>query len=169
MTAPKEIAEVFGILHDGCIAGGTKVDHTVELVVEIEYLAERIRPSDRSLTIRIDDLEHIRFTPWTDEGHTLISEVTDFTAIATLDLGVLSAEAEGSMVKIACTQERPNLGYCGGILEIAAGGCRVFDESGRESTLEELRRLSDDYWSDWAARNKNHNKPAHPTAGNVPI
>jgi hypothetical protein len=166
MTEPEEVAEIFGILHDGCIAGGTKVDdHTAELVIQIEYLAERIRTSDRSLTIRIDDLEQIRFTPWTDEGHTLIPEVTDFAEIASLDLGVLSAEAEGPRVKIACTQERPNLGYCGGILEIAARGCRVFDEAGREWTLEELRRLSDDYWSDWAARNKNAQQDAPSNGG----
>lgn len=44
MTTPEEIAEVFGIFHDGCIAGGVEVGRTAELVVEIEYLAERIRP-----------------------------------------------------------------------------------------------------------------------------
>jgi hypothetical protein len=152
MTGPEEIAEVFGFLHDGCIAGGTKVDRTAELVVEIAYLAEGIRPGDRKLTIRMDGLTHVRFMPWTDEGHPLIPDVTDFAEIASLGLGVLSAELDGRMVKIACTQIRPNLGYCGGFLEMAAGGCRVFDESHREWTLEELRRLSDAYWSGWQSR-----------------
>lgn len=155
MTEPKDIAEVFGIFHDGCIAGGTKVDRAAELVIEIEYLAERIRPTDRKFTVRIDDLEQVRFTPWADDGQSLVPDITGFAEIASLDLGVLSAEAEGLKVRIACTQDRPGLGYCGGFLEMAAGGCRVFDESGREWTLEELRKLSDDYWSDWAAGNKN--------------
>jgi hypothetical protein len=155
MTEPEEIAEVFGIFHDGCISGGTKVYRTAKLIVEIEYLAERIRPTYRKFTVQIDDLEQVRFTPWTDDGHPLVPDITGFAEIASLDLGVLSAEAEGSKVRIACTQGRPGLGYCGGFLEMAAERCSVFDESGREWTLEELRRLSDDYWSDWAARNKN--------------
>lgn len=153
MTGPEEIAEVFGILHDGCIAGGTTVDHAVELVVEIEYLARRIRPTDRKFLVRIDGLEQVSFTPWSDDGRTVVPAITGFVGIASLGLGVLSAEAEGSRVRIACTQDRPGLGYCGGFLEMEAGRCRVFDESGREWSLEELRTLSDGYWREWAARN----------------
>ena len=154
MTEPEKIAEVFGIFHDGCIAGATEVGRAAELVVEIEYLAERIRPADRKFTVRIDDLEQVRFAPWTEEGHSLAQDITGFAEIGSLDLGILSAEAEGPKVRIACTQDRPGFGYCGGFLEIVAEGCRVFDESGSEWPLEELRRLSDDYWIDWAARNK---------------
>jgi hypothetical protein len=155
MTEPDEIAEVFGIFHDGCIAGGSQVDHTAELVVEIEYLAERIRPTDRKFTIRIDNLEQVRFTPWTDEGRPSIPDITSFAEIVLLGLEVLSAETEGPKVKIACSQGRPNQGYCGGVLEMAAEGCRVFDESGHEWNLGELSKLADNYWSDWANRNKN--------------
>ena len=159
MTDPEDIAELFGIFHDGSIARGTRVGHATELVVEIEYLAERIRPSDRSFTIRMDDLEKLRFTPWADEGQPEIPAVTDFAEITRLDLGILSAEADGTRVKIACTQDRRHPDYCGGLLEMTVGECRVFDESGCEWSLEELRKLSDGYWSEWAARNKNAPSP----------
>jgi hypothetical protein len=155
MTKTEEIAEVFCIFHDGTIAGGSEIGFTADLVVEIQYLAERIRPTDQTFTMRIDNLEHVKFSPWMDVGYPSIPQITSITEILLLNLEVLSAEADGPKVKIACNQPRRELGYCGGLLEFAAGGCRVFDESGREWALDELRRLSDDYWRDWAARSKN--------------
>lgn len=89
MTGPEEIAEVFGIFHDGSIAGGTTVDHAVELVVEIEYLARRIRPTDRRFLVRIDGLEQVSFTPWSDDGRTVVPAITGFVGIASLGLGAL--------------------------------------------------------------------------------
>ena len=47
MTGPNEIAEVFGIFHDGDIAGRTTAEEAAEVVVEIEYLGERVRPDYR--------------------------------------------------------------------------------------------------------------------------
>ena len=96
----------------------------------------------------------MRFAPWTDEGAPSIADITDLAEIVRLDLGILSGDTEDGAVRVACTQDRPEFGFSGGFLEIAAGGCRVFDEGSSEWTLEELRKLSDDYWSDWEARNK---------------
>lgn len=155
MTGPNEIAEVCGIFHDGWISEGTKTGGTADILVEIEYLAERIRPDFRRFTIRLEGVTELRFAPWTDEGAPLVPDITDFPEIARLELGLLSAETVNSIVRVACTQDRPGLGYSGGFLDMALEGCRVFDEAGREWTLDELRKLSDGYWSDWALRNKN--------------
>jgi len=155
MAEFEEIVEIFGIFHDGCIAGGRIADRSVEIIVEIQYLAERIRPTDQKFLIRIEDCDQMRFIPWIDDENPSIPDITHFDRIVSLDLEVLSAEADGSIVKVACNQARSNLGYCGGFLEIEAVGYSIIDESGREWNLEELKRLSSGYWNDWAAKNKN--------------
>lgn len=168
MTEPDEIAEVFGIFHDGSIAEVTEVGSSAELVVEIEYLAERISPTYREFTVRLDDIEQLSYKPWIDEAHGLFTDIIGFTETVSLDLEVLSAEVDGKKVRIACNQHRADLGYCGGFLELVARECTVFDESGREWTVGDLRKLSDDYWSDWALRNKNAQRAMRGTQRKCP-
>ena len=107
MTGPNEIAEVFGIFHDGDIAGGTTAEDAAEVVVEIEYLGERVRPDYRRFTIRFSGFTGVRFAPWTDEGAPSIADITDLAEIVRLDLGILSADTEDGAVRVACTQDRP--------------------------------------------------------------
>lgn len=154
MTEPDQIAEVFGIFHDGIIAGGVRSEDVAELIVEIEYLAELVRDDFRRFTICLGDPAALRFVPWINEGSDSMADITSFSEIVGLDLGVLSAEAIGSKVRVACTQDRLGFGYSGGFLEIFSSSCRVLDEAGSEWTLGELRKLSDAYWSDWATRKK---------------
>ena len=169
MTEPDEIANVFGIFHDGTIAGGSNSGSAAELLVEIECLAERVRQDYRRFTICLSDLTVVRFVPWTDAGADSIADITDFSEIVGLDLGVLSADSMGSTVRVACTQKRSGYGYSGGFLEIAAGGCQVRDEGGSEWALDALRKLSDAYWSDWAARSKNTDHRSPITANRSPL
>ena len=149
MNRPNEIVEVFGIFHDGVITGGSVAKSTAEIVVKIKYLGERIRPDYRRFTIRLSGFASVRFAPWADQGAPSIAEMTNLSEIAQLDLGILSAETEGEAVKVACTQDRPGLGYSGGFLNIAAGGYQVFDEGGSEWVLTDLQKLSEDYWREW--------------------
>ncbi|MCB1133291.1 MAG: hypothetical protein KDN05_19375 [Verrucomicrobiae bacterium] len=154
MTEPSEIAEVFGIFHDGTIVGGAESVAATELIVEVEYLAERVRQDYRRFTIRFEDVGAMRFVPWIDEGADSIADITDFSVIVGSEFDILSAEAVDSTLRVACAQDRSGFGYSGGFLEFSACSCQVLDEAGSVWTLEELRKLSDDYWSDWAARNK---------------
>ena len=63
MTGPDQIAEGFGIFHDGTITAGLKPGSPHELVVEIEDLAGRISEDFERFTIRLNGLEAARFLP----------------------------------------------------------------------------------------------------------
>jgi len=154
MNAAGEIRDVFGIFHDGGISNVTMANGGGEIEVEIEYLAKRIQPEFTAFTIRLDALEHIKFSPWVDEGQPPIPAIEDLAKIACLDLEILRTEAKGHTVRVACSVFGAQPAYTGGVLQFGASRYSVFDESRREWTLEELRSLSDGYWSDWSATKK---------------
>jgi|APTNR8051073442_1049403.scaffolds.fasta_scaffold03514_4 hypothetical protein len=154
MTGSDEIAEVFGLFHDGWISNGTFMGGNAEIVVEIEYLAERVRPTYRRFTIHLEDVDAIRFSPWIEVGSPSVPCISNFSEIVGLQLGLLSAEAADSIVRVACTQDQRDRGFSGGVLEIAAAKCRIFDEGGEEWTLTGLGGLAEGYWEEWAAPNK---------------
>ncbi|RYD63781.1 MAG: hypothetical protein EOP83_11345 [Verrucomicrobiaceae bacterium] len=149
MKGVADIAEVFGIFHDGSIAAPLS-DGLSEIVVEIEYLAERLSPSGSSFTIRFDDLERAAFSPWEESGQPALPVIMGLASILPLELEILSAKVVGDVVEVACSCL--SLDFPGGCLEIIASGCRVYDASGREWTLEELKKLADDYWDEWSSR-----------------
>lgn len=152
MRGSTDIAEVFSIFHDGVIVAPSSADD--EMVVEIGYLACRVSPDGSSFKVRFDGLQRAAFTPWEESGQPAPPVITGLGAILPLKLEILSAKVAGDLVEVACSCR--SVDSSGGSLEIIASGCRVLDESVREWSLEELKKLADDYWEEWGSRGRKH-------------
>ena len=152
MNGLADIADVFGIFHDGVIVAPLADHDDGEIVVWIPYLASRTSSGGDSFKVRFDGLEQVSFIPWEEEGQPVLPVITGFTAIFPLELEILSAEVRGDLVAMACSCR--GIECFGGNLEIIANGCRVHDESGREWGLEELKKLAEGYWEEWSSRGR---------------
>jgi hypothetical protein len=145
-----DMAEVFETLHDGSVARSELRAGTLQLEVQIEYLARRIAPNYRSLRLKLHAVRDIAFHPWSKSDQLLLPAMTDVTAIFQPPLEILSCEVEDGKLQISCNQPSPQYPYVGGELRFHADAMEVSDEAGRPLPLEELRSLCESYWSEWS-------------------
>ena len=150
----EHINTMLSIFHDGEIVRATETDSGLELDVHIQYLAERIKPEFKLFNVVLEGIESLKFTTWPDDKDAEPDVITEIEAIFTEELEILSGEIEGGLIKLACNQPLPGLGYCGGSLYLNANTAIVKDEAGKEYSIEELCTLSKGYWDEWSSRNK---------------
>jgi hypothetical protein len=150
----ENILTMFSVFHDGGISQCTKDNSTLQFNVEIQYLTERIDPSFKAFHIALYGVSDLSFTTWPDDAEAKPDTFTDIRTIFTPELEILSGEVENNLIKVACNQPLPNLGYCGGFLKLSATSAVVKDEAEKEYSIEELCSLSDGYWDEWANKNK---------------
>ena len=155
ISAPADIAEVFGILHDGRITHVEAGDGVLVLTVEIRYLAQRIAHTHRGFVVELSGVRDVSFEPWLDGAQGSVSVMTDHEVIFAPVLDILDAEVVDGSVQITCNQARPEFPYCGGELRLRAEWAEIFDEESTRYSLEDLRRLAAAYWDEWS---KSHGK-----------
>lgn len=137
----EQIQPIFNIFHDGSIAAGELAGGTLRLTIDIQYLAERIRPDYTSFKVTLHGVAGLSFTPWTDGKS---EPIDDPARILALDLEILSCNRDGERLTILCSQHS-SIGL-GGELALAASSASVADEGGREWSLDELAALATAYW-----------------------
>ena len=150
----ENILTMFSVFHDGVIGHCTKENSILQFNVEIQYLTERINSSYKAFRVTLYGVKELSFTTWPNDSDAESETFTDIVAIFTPELEILSCEIENNSFKIACNQPLPNFGYCGGFLKLIVNSVVVKDEAGKEYSIEELCSLSNDYWGEWANKNK---------------
>lgn len=147
------IAELFTIFHDGSI---TLIEHNENLLLEvdIQYLAERIDPRYSKFFLTLHDVEAVAFLTWPRDKTAEPERLTSVPKIFSADLEILEGAVENGKLKVNCWQHAgaSPCTYC--TLSFQTTAATVKDESGRACTLDELDKISRDYWTEFQARAK---------------
>ena len=132
---------IWNVIHDGSIIAvrGT-VPGTVQLDVSIAYLRERFPDAGKTIQVTLTGCTRFAYRDF-DEGEF----TTDFSAIASFEPEVLSAEMRDGLCVLDCA---------GGVLEIRAADGLLALESGRAITLQELIDVAQAYWTQLSERAK---------------
>jgi hypothetical protein len=152
MTATEDIKGIFSILHDGTISTWTGDKTVLTLTVECEYLAERINKYFNKFYVELFNVEEIKLDPWTNPIGLPIVVKTTFADIFKTELEILSAEIVDDFVVVTCNQHDTNFDYSGGNLIISCREIKIFDQNRKELTIDQLRKISKDYWNEWSNR-----------------
>ncbi|MES2440969.1 MAG: hypothetical protein V4584_18030 [Verrucomicrobiota bacterium] len=152
MKTLESVRDLFSIFHDGTITR-LKIENGIcDLEVDIKYLASRMDPSFSAFRVRLFSVEDFYFTPWNGSEESPSSAIYDIGEIWAAELGILSAEIDGSKIKVACTQDlHPALDHSGGFLTFECSHGELFDEAGRLVGMAALRQMSASYWEDFSA------------------
>ena len=151
IAGDENIARIFSIFHDGSISYLDGED-TLNLEVDISYLAERIDPSYSKFNLSLYNIQEVKFFPWQDVTGPDRSYISGVSEIFKADLEIFRGEAKDGVVVVSCTEHSGDFPFSGGDLSLRAGSATVKDESGRIYTLEELSQLCSGYWSDWSSK-----------------
>ena len=150
----EEIRNVFSIFHDGEISKARLKSSDLFLEVEIAYLADRVSPGFSAFSLCLTHVENLMFTTWPNNT-TLPSEIiVDPKKIFILELEMLSATINGKNIEVECVLHNQDFEFIGGVLSFSANSMGVQDESGRYYSVEELRKISEGYWNEWASKIK---------------
>jgi hypothetical protein len=147
---PVDIAEVFGIFHDGQITHFEQRDGALLLGVNIRYLAERVAPTYRGFLVKLHGVRGVSFEPWPNDAGCSLAIITECKAIFEPVLDILDGQVVAGSIQITCNQADPKYPYCGGELKFCSAGVEVFDESSASHSLEDLRDLAAAYWEAWS-------------------
>lgn len=150
----ENVRDIFSIFHDGTIVEWKKQGSNLELVVEIQYLAERVCKSYDTFSVVLHNIKDISFETWPHVKETSPWVISDIHEIFKPELEILSAEIEGGLHKIVCNQHSTAFEYCGGYLKFSCVVAVVKDPGGKEYSIEELDKICNEYWEAWANGNE---------------
>lgn len=147
------LSKLFSIFHDGCIVGHASQGSSLTLDVEIQYLADLINPDYTSFRLIMRAVDGLLFRTWPNDADAEGEQLTSASLIFAPELEILNASSEGDALKIMCNQSSGEWNYCGGELLLKVDSASVFDQGGREYSIDELEFICERYWSDWKTRN----------------
>ena len=152
MIATEDIRDIFSILHDGTISAWTGDKALLTLMVECEYLAERIDKSFDTFFVELSNIDRIELEPWTmpiDLPTIIKTEIAD---IFKAELEILSADIKDDSVLVTCNQHDKDFDYCGGNLTINCQSIKVFDQNKNELTIDQFGEICKNYWDEWSKK-----------------
>lgn len=139
------IARVFNILHDGSIVECTLKDKNLELIVEIEYLAELIHPTFKKFFITLRDCTNVSFLPWPKDKE---ANTTNDLTLINNELDILQTKTNANTIEIMC-QVTDSDELVGGILAFTAAEVLIFTEEKKQITVDELQKIAEKYWTNF--------------------
>ncbi len=148
----EKIRDIFNIFHDGDIANFTVSKDSIDLVIEIPYLAQRINKNFRNFYLKLNGCNDITLQTWPHKKEDISEIFKNPDQIFQSRLWILSAEIKGCKIEVACSQNDHTFDYCGGHLGFSVDSAIVLDENNREYSVEELSEICDAYWSDWETK-----------------
>ncbi len=147
------VCEVFSVLSDGKLVGGYTERNGCVLHLEIPYLAEMIAPNFKQFKIEILGFGGYVYEPLkvTGEGNgqeklRVGGECLSLEELVRSDMELVNAQVDLGRVIIGCMNKQDEDNPTGGHFFFYGEGARVFDEEGREWTVDKLGELADDYW-----------------------
>ena len=151
----ENVRDIFSIFHDGSIVEWKQKGSDIELIVEIQYLAERVCKSYDRFSVVLHNIKEISFETWPHTKEVSPWVISDIHEIFKPELEILSAETEEGLHKIICNQHSTEFEYCGGNLKFSCVEAEVKDQGGKEYSIEELDKICNEYWEAWAKGNEN--------------
>lgn len=147
MDSLQDIADVFSILHDGCITAFEEKSKGILLTIECEYLAERISPDYERFYVELSDIEKLEFETWPNPFDLPVQMFTLSKDIFQADLEILSAEIIEDCVRVCCNQHNAHYDYHGGYMDINANDIKIYDQQKNELTIDFMDKICNEYWN----------------------
>lgn len=149
-----DIKDIFSIFHDGGISFAEHRDDLLALEVDIQYLAERVKPEYRKFKVILYGFKDAEFSTWPSDLNSEPQKIDDVTTIFKPELEILEASVKDNKIEVVCNQHSSEYDYCGGELLFAVDSAEVHDEAGKSYSIDELDVICRGYWDDWAAKNE---------------
>jgi hypothetical protein len=163
IVGTENLRDMFSIFHDGVIIRYEPVASNLDLDVEILYLAQRVNPEYRGFRVVLQNAREFSFTTWPNDQTAPPAKMESLPDIFAPKLDILGCDIENGALKVICNQSSPQWNYCGGELCLKADSATVTDPGGEEYSIEQLGRLSDEYWNEWQG-NAGNSPTAQPAA-----
>lgn len=138
--------DFFSIFHDGSFTTLQRKGNDIEFQVDIAYLAEIIDPTYTTFSVALRNCHSCALEIWDkirDEDITVINTYIE-------DMEILSAICENNQVHVICAGHFKS---SGGYFIFSCERVVVFDEGGKEITLDELKDIATLYWKKFSQRN----------------
>ena len=152
ITGNQNIADTFSIFSDGIIVNHICKGNRLTLNVEIPYLARCICPEFLGFTIELINIKNICFKTWPSEAGDKERILVNPAHIFKTGLEIVESKVGNGCVEVLCTNPIEEDDFCGGALNFEAETVVIFDDSGRQYSLEELSSISEKYLNTWAIR-----------------
>ncbi|WP_342543625.1 hypothetical protein MHH33_08960 [Paenisporosarcina sp. FSL H8-0542] len=131
--------EIFNMFHDGTLIGILNKSGNIELKIEIPYLAEMINEKFNYFYCELVNCKGIMLETWSDEKE----DTSDINTIIEYELEILDAQASKEGILVGCRSEK----IIGGNLHINSQNIKIYDESKKEISLDDLTRTFHWYWN----------------------
>ncbi|WP_271855577.1 hypothetical protein [Patiriisocius marinus] len=154
MTTDKEnIQRTFSIFHDGTICGFEHHPERLNLKIDCYYLSERINSEFECFYVDLFNPTDFEFKPWSDKNIS-IKTISDLNIIAQWEYNIFRCNIENGKYEIDVEIEEPRTALIGGSIFFSCDGIKIYDQSFKEMTFEQLSELSKSYWTEFKNRNE---------------
>ena len=150
----ENISALFSVFHDGRICAYTFENNELNLEIGILYLAQRVDPTFTKFNLKIEGLTGLKFVSWPSPQKLDSDIISDATVIFSNTVEILGGKVIDDQIKVECCLHPSQPDYWGGDIFFRASVATVKDENNKAYSIEELKRLSKDYWEDWARASK---------------
>lgn len=141
-----EIADIFNCFHDADLSSA-EIDNNI-LKMNIEYsLKDRNPKFNYSFTIKLFECKNITFETWPRKLNEHPRIIKDVIEIFSNSHWILEGNIEDLKLNIVCSQTNNELDYSGGTISMQTRGARIFEQNGKELTLDELYYETSQCWN----------------------
>jgi hypothetical protein len=129
----------FYIFHDGTITNISKKKNSIELEIEIQFLAELINEKFILFYCKLVDCEEFLLEIWGDKKE----YTSDLNTMVAYELGIMDTYSSNDGIIVSCRSDE----VIGGNLHIKTRNIKIYDETKKEYSLDELALVFQQYWS----------------------
>lgn len=145
-----DIATAFNTFHDGTIIDYKLQNNNIILIIEIPYLAELINKTFKQFYIELINYSKLEFNKWQKDQSQQEIIIKNISEILKDELDILEAKKIDNTIQISCNQTNNKLDYIGGLLYIQAEAIFIYDENNVEVNIDQLIKLSKNYWDNFS-------------------
>ena len=132
----ENLRALFAVFHDGRVNLRSKADASLEVSIQIRYLTQRINPEYTRFILSLREMGMFSYQPWVPPDQVQSKAITDPTIVFGFNLELISSDIKENRLAIWCNANPDDEGFSCGELSLNAQSAAVFDESGREYTLD---------------------------------
>ncbi len=144
-SAQETIEEFFSLLHDGVILEGSHIDNSLNLKVEIPYLADIVNPEYSVFYVVLKECKSVIFRPW----NSMLPVLSEGKEIFHHEMNILDARRDAKTIVVGCSMLDRELSCKGGMLRIEAESIVVFDEDFVAVSLTKMKAVAKRYWKNF--------------------
>jgi len=142
-----DISHLFSIFQDGVIVSGYNDIGRCTLMIEVRYLAEMIDPSFKQFKVEIENFDGYDFDALQmldEQGNKPAPLTLTFDQVVNLNLAITGAIV--SIGKVAISTLNEDSDPPGGDFMFYGSSAKIYDETGKEWSLDQLDSLAEEYW-----------------------